>query len=167
MEQKIFTALAYQRWTDDEIITFATVYRLPRHLQEWARHKDYSWTKRSLRRAREWIEEHPPSPKTSIGKGMCIGSDTNGSYSHTDRHKALRLVSGDQATTQLIHTWMTNLPNHPCRSTAYRLLRLFDKADLIHKEGKIWELTELAKHHTKTKMSYLLVLPKIRPNQAT
>jgi hypothetical protein len=42
MEQKIFTALAYQGWTDDEIIAFADAYRLPRHWQERARHKDYS-----------------------------------------------------------------------------------------------------------------------------
>ena len=60
MEQKIFTALAYQGWTDDEIITFATHYRLPRHVQEWARHKDYSWTNRSLRKVREHIAVHPP-----------------------------------------------------------------------------------------------------------
>src|SRR5439155_25917096 len=44
MEQKIFTALAHQGWTDEEIITFAAVYRFPRHFQEWARHNDYSWT---------------------------------------------------------------------------------------------------------------------------
>jgi hypothetical protein len=162
MEQKIFTALGYQGWTDDEIITFATVYRLPRHLQEWARHKDYSWTNRSLRKVREYIATHPPSPKTSIDRGMCIGSETNGSYSHADRHKALRLVTGKQKTKELVQTWITKLPTS--RSTAYRMLYQFRESDLIHKEGRIWKHTELGEHHTKTKMNYLMVLPKIRPN---
>src|SRR5829696_6490029 len=79
MEQKIFTALVYQDWTDDEIITFATHYRLPRHLQEWMRHQDYRWTERSLRKAREHAVAHPKrSSESSTTKTMCIGSDTNG-----------------------------------------------------------------------------------------
>jgi hypothetical protein len=167
MEQKIFAALAYQGWTDDEIIAFATAYRLPRHFQEWAKRKDYSWTKRSLGKAREWIEEHPPSPKTSIGKGMCIGSDSNGGYSHTDRHKALRRVTGDQTTEELVHVWMTKLPNRPSESTAYRMLGQFRDGGFIRKERKIWTLTGRGKHHTKSKMNYLMVLPKIRHKQAS
>jgi hypothetical protein len=167
MEQAIFTALAYQGWTDEEIITFATVYRLPRHLQEWARHKDYSWTNRSLRGVRQWMEEHPPSPTPSIEKGMCIGSDSKGSYSHTDRNKALRLVTGAQTTRELGHTWMTELPNHPSESTAYRMLKQFKKHGIISKKASLWELTDLGRHHTATKMNYLMVLPKIRDEQAS
>jgi hypothetical protein len=167
MEQKIFTALAYQDWTDDEIISFATVWKLPRHLQEWAKRKNNSWTERSVRRAREWVAEHPATPNTSITKSMCIGSDTKTSYSHTDRNKALRLVTGDQTTKQLIHTWRTELPTLPSRSTAYRMLDQFHEGGFIHKEGKIWKLTELGKHHTETKMNYLMVLPKIRSEQVT
>jgi len=115
MEQKIFTALAYQGWTDEEIITFANNYRLPRHLEEWAKHKTYSWTKRSLRKVRQHIGAHPPSLKPSISKSICMGSDTNGSYSHTDRHKALRFVTEHQTTKELIQTWRTTLPTKPIR----------------------------------------------------
>jgi len=46
------------------------------------------------------------------------------------------------------------------------MLWQFREADLIHKEGKVWKLTELGKHHTKTKINYLLDLPKIRRRQA-
>jgi hypothetical protein len=47
---------------DEQIITFANVYRLPRHLQEWAKHKKYSWTERGLKKARVWADQHPSSP---------------------------------------------------------------------------------------------------------
>jgi hypothetical protein len=36
----------------------------------------------------------------------------------------------------------------------------------IYKEGNAWKLTELGKHHTQTKLNYLLMLPRIRDNQA-
>jgi hypothetical protein len=166
MEQKLFTALVYQGWTDDEIITFATVYRLPRHLQERMRHGDYRWTERSLRSAREYAATHPKTPtENSITKTMCIGSDTNGSYRHTDRNKALRLVTGDQTPQQLILAWMTHLPNQPSRPTAYRMLKQF-KGRYIYKDRKTWKLTELGEHHTASKMNYLMVLPPIRHKQA-
>jgi hypothetical protein len=35
------------------------------------------------------------------------------------------------------------------------------------KEGKVWELTELGNHQTKTKMNYLLELSKIRGESAS
>jgi len=59
MEQKIFTALVYQGWTDDEIVSFADAYRLPRHLQERARRKNASWTQRSIGKARAYALENP------------------------------------------------------------------------------------------------------------
>jgi hypothetical protein len=167
MEQGIFTALAYQGWTDEEIIAFATAYRLPRHIQEWAKHKDYSWTNRSLRKAREYVAAHPKRPSgSSTTKAMCIGSDTKGSYSHTDRYKALRLVTGDQTTQQLILTWMTHLPTQPSRTTAYRMLRQL-KGRYIYKDRKTWKLTQLGEHHTASKMNYLMVLPQIRRKQTS
>jgi hypothetical protein len=120
MEQKIFTALVYQGWTGDEIIAFANVYRLPRHLQEWMRHGDYRWTERSLRSAREYVATHPKTPaQNSITKTMCIGSDSKSGYSHADRHKALRLVTGTQTTKELVTTWMNELPTQPRERTAY------------------------------------------------
>jgi hypothetical protein len=166
MEHKIFTALAYQGWTDEEIVTFANHYRLPRHLQEWARHKNYSWTERSFRKARQWIEDHPPSPTTHISNGMCIGSETKGSYSHADRHKALRLVTGSQTTKDVIHDFRTELPNKPSKSTAYRMLKQFNEAGLIQKVGRVWKLTERGRHYTDTKFDFLMPLPKIRPEHA-
>jgi hypothetical protein len=167
MEQKIFTALAYQGWTDDEIITFATVYRLPRHLQEWARRKDYSWTNRSLGSAREYVSTHPKQPKRSITKTMCIGSDSKGGYTHADRHKALRLVTGSQRTTELIQVWMTKLPSQPRESTAYRMLGQFRGGGYIEKNGAVWVKTERGKHYTETKLNYLMPLPKIKPELGT
>ena len=168
MEQKIFTALTYQDWTDDEIIGFATARKLPRHLQEWAKRKNYSWTERSIRKAREWVAEHPrTNPDPSTTNGMCIGSDSKESYTHTDRHKALRLVTGSQTTQQLVQAWMAELPNHPSEATAYRMLKQFKNRGLISKNGRVWELTDLGKHHTATKMDYLMVLPKIRDKQAS
>jgi hypothetical protein len=166
MEQRIFTALAYQGWTDDEIITFASAYWLPRHLQEWARHKDYSWTNRSLRKVREYVVAHPKKPKRSTTKSMCIGSDSKGGYSHADRHKALRLVTGTQTTTELVSTWMNELPSQPSERTAYRMLWQFKESGYISKEAERWELTNLGIHHTETKMNYLMALPKIPHNQA-
>jgi hypothetical protein len=166
MEQKIFTALAYQGWADDEIITFATVYRLPRHIQEWSGHKNYSWTERSIKKVREWITAHPPSPNSFITKSMCMEGDSKGSYTHSDRYKALRLVTGDQRTKELIHTLMTKLPNQPTERTAYRVLWQLRGAGYIRKEGKTWILTEAGIHHTSTKMNYLMVLPKIPRKQA-
>ena len=62
---------------------------------------------------------------------------------------------------------MTKLPNQPSKSTAYRLLGQFRDGGFIRKKRKIWTLTDLGKHHTKSKMNYLMVLPRIRPNQAT
>jgi hypothetical protein len=162
MEQKIFTALAYQGWADDEIITFATVYRLPRHIQEWSRHKNYSWTERSLKKVREWITAHPPSPNSSNTKSMCIGSETKGLYSHTDRHKALRLVTGQQTTTQLIHDWRTELPTKPSRATAFRMLHQFNNAmpePYVRKVDRVWTLTPRGKHYAEGKFDYLMLLP--------
>jgi hypothetical protein len=168
MEQKIFTALAYQGWTDEEIITFATVYRLPRHLQEWMRHRDYRWTKRSLRSAREYVAANPKKPsKRSITKTMCIGSDSKTGYSRTDRNEALRLVTGTQTTKELVTTWMNELPTQPRERTAYRMLRQFKDGGYISKEGKRWRLTDLGIHHTQTKMNYLMPLPKIPHKQAS
>jgi hypothetical protein len=69
------------------------------------------------------------------------------------RHKALRFVTENQTTKELIQTWRTTLPTKPTRSTAYRMLWQFREADFIHKEGKVWKLTELGKHHTKTGFS--------------
>jgi hypothetical protein len=167
MEQKIFTALVYQDWRDDEIITFATAYRLPRHLQDRMRHGDYQWTERSLRSAREYVATHPKTPaQNSITKTMCIGSDSKGGYSHADRHKALRLVTGTQTTKELVTTWMNELPTQPRERTAYRILSQLKEAGYIFEETKRWRLTDLGIHHTQTKMNYLMVLPPIRHKQA-
>jgi hypothetical protein len=97
---------------------------------------------------------------------MCIESDSNGGYSHADRHKALRLVTGAQTTNELVATWMNELPSHPSESTAYRMLWQFREGGYIFKEAKRWELTSLGIHHTTTKMNYLMPLPKIPHNQA-
>ncbi len=62
---------------------------------------------------------------------------------------------------------MAELPNHPSEATAYRMLKQFKNQGLISKNGRVWELTALGKHHTATKMDYLMVLPKIRDKQAS
>ena len=123
---------------------------------------DNGRTPEALRRS--FRQSHSKSLTTN---GMCIGSDSNGRYSHTDRHRALRLVTGNQTTKELIHEFMTKLPNRPSEATAYRMLRRLKKAGLICKEGKIWVLTESGRHHTSSKMNYLIVLPKIRDEQAS
>jgi hypothetical protein len=92
---------------------------------------------------------------------MCIGSDSKAGYSHTDRHKALRLVTGTQTTKELVTTWMNELPSQPSETTGYRMLRQFKEGGYVSKEGKLWELTDLGLHHTQTKMNYLMPLPKI------
>jgi hypothetical protein len=171
MEQKIFTALVYQGWTDEQIITFANVYRLPRHLLEWAKHKKYSWTERGLKKARVWADQHPSNTNTNnpIGLVMCIGSDSKGGYSHTDNHKALRLVTGAQTTKDLVHDLMTILPNHPSESTAYRLIRKLRDAKpepYIRKNGQVWQKTAFGERQTATKMNYLMVLPRLTNGKA-
>ena len=77
-------------------------------------------------------------------RGMCIGSDSKGRYTHTDRHKALRLVTGTQTTNSLCTTWMTELPNSTLGSApAYRMLRQFKDGGSFPKKAGVWELTDL------------------------
>jgi hypothetical protein len=45
-------------------------------------------------------------------------------------------------------------------------LEQFREGGLIYKGDKIWKLTQLLKHHAKTKMNYLMQLPKISPEQS-
>jgi hypothetical protein len=94
---------------------------------------------------------------------MCIGSSSKGGYTHADRHKALRLVTGSQTTTQLVQLWMTKLSNQPSERTAYSMLSQFKEGGYIEKNGKVWIKTERGKHHTATKLNYLMPLPKIHP----
>jgi hypothetical protein len=164
VEQSIFLALVYRGWTDEEIIGFANVYRLPRHLEAWAQRKNFSWTERSITKAREWVEEHPLITTTNP---MCIGSETSSAYSHSDRHKALRLVTNTQTTKQLLKTWMRDLPSKPSRATAYRMLKQFKEGGYIIEEDKLCVLTDLGIHHTQTKMNYLMPLPKVAHYQAS
>ncbi len=95
---------------------------------------------------------------------MCIRSETRRRYQHTDRHKALRLVTGRQSTPELVHDLQTKLPNRPGRATAYRIIKQFSEAPepYIQENGGVWDLTDLGKHHTRTGLDYLLVLPPVR-----
>jgi DNA-binding transcriptional ArsR family regulator len=132
-EYRIFLALVYQGWTDEEIIHFADVYRLPRHSSEWARRRTYAWTARSLARARAYAVVHPAPPQAAVGVATQAPSAQSNDIlaRHRRRRQMLELVCG-QTTNDLIAEAESTVGMS--RAAAYRMLKKLTDSGYVRKE---------------------------------
>ena len=156
-EQRIFTALIHEGWTDEEIVGFANASKLPRHLQELARHGDTRWTARSLANARAHVEKTHPTPISTTP--MCRESVT---YQHVDRSEALKLLTG-QPRAEAIQTIITTFGCS--KRTAQRVIKQLIVGGFVssRRDGRSSRLTltEQSSRHINGRFRKLMVVPTL------
>ena len=144
VEQRIFTALAAQGWSDEEIFAFASRERLPRHVEE-LRRRGGAWTRASITNARAHLyrEFHLVTrpdggptrflrPETEIPVGVsALSSRASPAFHTTDRPAVLRLING-QTVNEFVREVIAI---HGCSElTARRNLRQFREGGYVNAE---------------------------------
>jgi hypothetical protein len=133
-EYRIFLALVYQGWTDEEIVHFADVYRLPRHSSERARRRTYAWTERSLAGARAYAAAQPAASQAMSATTGRQRSPTQGLgilARHQRRREVLGVVCG-QPTSEL--TAELERRFGMSRAAAHRMLGRLTRSGYVRKE---------------------------------
>lgn len=164
-EQKIFTALEGQGWTDEQIISFADFHRLPRHREELRRHKDYRWTKRSIASARKYIQNNPDLYSkyinTYIDHPMCCESRT---YQHVNRRDALKLIQDGVTSGEFVRSMKETFGC--ARSTVMNILSQLEIGGYITREKigrfSLISLTEAGHYALSGPYRWMLRYPTIR-----
>lgn len=147
-EQAIFTHLACQGWSDEQIIQFAHDRRLPRHIEEWFRRRPHgSWTRKAITDARAHLLEKgvitvPEGGPTNhngilvpVGETlqMVLRRERRPHYRHVDRGRMLYFVRG-QTSRELTNEWMGD--SGCSQRTAYNILKSYVEGGLVSKDGK-------------------------------
>ena len=137
VEQAIFTTLVRQGWSESEIIEYANFHELPRHRQEYARHRDYRWTIRSIENAKAYLNKYASPDSTqsvsplNSNSLMCMENDTRSPYDR--RLEALRLVSTPMLAKDAVALFGTQLG---CSSrTGYRIISQLEAGGYVSLEG--------------------------------
>jgi hypothetical protein len=179
-EQRIFLALVTQGWSDTAIVSFASTYRLSRHLEEAMRRARrcplhyssdektsmiYEWTLRSIAKARTYVETNSLSiHSVSTNTPMCMRSVH---YHQTPREDMLKCVDG-QSTNDLVHEIVVRTG---CSvKTARRGISQLEAKGFIHRQkiGRVVfnHLTPKAREWLDRRFKTELWLPPVKKRAA-